>query len=90
MIKNFKIFERLKFKYSTGDYVKIDDEIFAKIIDLKSWEDMDVPDYYCEIFFIKDNFRSKSWTDENQIKRKLTEEEIERVKIIEDAKKYNL
>jgi len=73
-------------------FILLDDaNIFARIIDWRSWSDMETPDYYIEILD-KENYKffNRHWIDEDEIERKLTPNERKDIKLMLTANKYNL
>lgn len=76
-------------KYSEDDYILLDDDIFARIIKYGKFGDL--IQYYIEVLN-KDNYNfiNRHWIDEEDIERKLNQEEIKLINLALVAKKYNL
>lgn len=85
------IFEKFQSqKYSEGDYVLLDGDIFARIDKYGKFGDL--IQYYVEIFDKIDNtfFNRRQWIDNDEIKRKLNSEEMKVINLALYSKKYNL
>jgi hypothetical protein len=96
-IKKFEGFKR-KNKYKIGDFIFLDDEEKWTIepiceiidIDIDSRNRYRISTYYLKKFSNPDDDIVYFWIEENEIKRKITPEEIENYKISKISKKYNL
>ena len=92
--------DEIKFKYKIDDYVLLSSKEnwtvynVAKIIGKGSWGNNfsadNKPDYYIETFHLETNKKYNFWIDENQIKRKSNNKEIEKFEILKNINKYNL
>jgi len=85
-----KTFENFENNYFTGDYVLLKDIFINKQIQL-SGEIKEVRDNKFHIIrYDAMNRKTYAWYGFNDIQRKLTEDEIDKFKMIDTSKKYNL
>jgi len=87
-----KTFENFK-EYKIGDYIllhighlwQVEDECEIIRIDYNI-----VNNYQVKTYFKNNGKETKFWVDFDEIERKLTPKEVEKIKIRKDTNKYNL
>jgi len=99
-VKAFEVSDGFETKYKKGDYIKLDTEgdtwqvyVICKV-DLIQYLNVDAAntdiEYYVYTFYAKSGEPISFWTNNSEIERLATPEEIEQYNLKEYTTKYNL